>query len=80
MTAQTVSAVISGVSVIVLAAIGRGLLGMRRDVRQFMAEHMWLLATTLWTRDNVRQIMQALGMPETTPPPDNLRARHRDRP
>jgi hypothetical protein len=70
--AQTVSAIISGASVVILTAIGRMLLGMRKDFRRFMAEHAWLIATTLWTRDKVVRIMDQMNMPMDTPPPNDL--------
>ena len=69
---QLVNSVIGGVAVVLLAAIGRGLLGMRKDFRRFMYEHTWLLATTLWTRDKVIHIMQEMGMPVLDPPPTDL--------
>lgn len=72
MNAQTVSAIISGASVVILTAIGRMLLGMRKDFRRFMAEHAWLIATTLWTRDKVVRIMDQMQMPMDTPPPNDL--------
>jgi hypothetical protein len=69
---QIVSSVISGAAVLLLAGITRGLLGTRRDFRRFMAEHTWLLATTLWTRDKVIQIMEQMNMPldDGVPPGD----------
>ena len=67
-----VNSIIGGVAVVLLAAIGKGLLGMRKDFRRFMYEHAWLLATTLWTRDKVIHIMQEMGMPILEPPPANL--------
>ena len=71
-TGQIISNSIGGVAVLLLAAIGHGLLGIRRDFRRFMAEHTWLLATTLWTRDKVVKIMEHLGMPIGDDPPDDL--------
>lgn len=72
MTPQILSNIIGGVAVILLGLIGRGLLGLRNDVRRFMREHLWLLATTLWTRDKVMQIMTKLDLPVTDPPPEDL--------
>lgn len=69
---EVVSSIISGVAVLLLGAIARGLIGVRKDFRRFMAEHMWLIATTLWTRDKVLRIMRDLGMPADLPPPDDL--------
>ena len=71
-TGQIVSSVIGAVAVALLAAIGRGLVGIRKDVRRFMQEHLWLLATTLWTRDKVVLIMKRLDMPVQDPPPNDL--------
>lgn len=67
---EIVSSVISGSAVLILAALTRGLLGLRKDFRKFMAEHVWLIATTLWTRDKVTVIMRELGIPMGNPPPD----------
>lgn len=69
---EIISSVISGVSVLLLAGIARGLLGVRKDFRRFMTEHLWLLATTLWTRDKVMLIMRELKLPADQPPPDDL--------
>jgi hypothetical protein len=70
--AEIVSSIISGVTVLLLAGITRGLIGVRKDFRRFMAEHTWLLATTLWTRDKVIQIMVAMNMPVDGQPPSDL--------
>ncbi len=69
---EIISSVISGVAVLLLGAIARGLVGMRKDFRRFMAEHVWLITTTLWTRDKVMHIMRDLGMPAEQPPPADL--------
>lgn len=69
---EIISSIISGVSVVILAGIARGLLGIRAEFRRFMAEHLWLLATTTWTRDRVLRMMAELGMPVDVPPPNNL--------
>lgn len=71
-TGQIVSSVIGGVAVLLLGAIGRGLLGMRNDFRRFMQEHLWLLATTMWTRDKVMLIMKRLDIEIEDPPPHDL--------
>lgn len=67
-----VSNTTGGIAVIFLAFIGKALMGMRRDFHKFMAEHSWLLATTLWTRDKVLVIMAKLDMPMTDAPPRDL--------
>lgn len=41
-----------------------------------MAEHVWLIATTLWTRDKITVIMGELGLTIGNPPPDDLKGRH----
>lgn len=74
-TGEILSSVISGLVVLLLAAIARGMLGVRNDFRRFMAEHAWLLATTLWNRDKVIRIMKQLGMPVDGEPPSNLPGR-----
>ena len=73
--ADIVSSVIGSIAVVLLGAIGRAMIGMRRDFRRFMQEHLWLLATTLWNRDNVRKIMTHLGMPIDNEPPADLPTR-----
>lgn len=74
---EIVSSVISSVAVLLLAGIARGLLGVRADMRRFMLEHTWLLATTLWTRDKVMQIMRTMDLELDRPPPDDLPPRHK---
>lgn len=69
---ELINTIIGGVAVLILAAIGRGLIGIRHDIRRFLAEHSWLLATSLWTRDKVIQIMVKLDMPLPDRPPDDL--------
>lgn len=69
---EIISSVISGLAVLLLAGIARGLLGVRADFRRFMAEHVWLISTTLWTRDKVVRIMQELKLPMDQPPPSDL--------
>lgn len=71
-TGQIVSSIIGGVAVLLLGAIGRMILGIRSDFRRFLKEHLWLLATTLWTKDKVLLIMQRLDMSIDNPPPDDL--------
>jgi hypothetical protein len=71
-TGEIVSSLISGVGVLILAAIGRSLFRMGKEVHRFMAEHVWLISTTLWTRDKVTQIMKALDIPMDNPPPSDL--------
>ncbi len=70
--AEIISSIVSGISVLILGWIGRGLIGMRKDFRRFMAEHMWLLATSMWTRDKVLRVMADLDMPVDHPPPADL--------
>jgi len=78
LNAQIVSSVIGAIATAILAVIGRSIVGLRRDTRRFMGEHMWLLATTLWTRDNVTKVMDQLGMPVTSDPPENLPHRNKE--
>ena len=79
MNAQIISSVIGAIATAILAVIGKAIIGLRADTRRFMTEHMWLLATTLWTRDNVTRIMDQLDMPGTSDPPENLPHRKEDR-
>jgi hypothetical protein len=75
--AEIVNSVVSGIAVLLLASIARAMVGVRKDFRRFMAEHAWLLATSLWTRDKVLKVMQHLGMPVDEPPPNELPRRLR---
>ncbi len=75
---EVMSSVISGVSVLLLAWIARSIIGVRKDARRYLAEHTWLLATTLWTRDKVLQIMDHMDMPVNGEPPADL-PRHQSR-
>lgn len=74
-TGEIISSIISGAAVLLLAGIARGLWGIRDDFRRFMQEHLWLIATTMWTRDKVILIMKELKMPVDNPPPNNLPVR-----
>lgn len=67
-----ISSVISGVAVLLLAAIAKAVMSIRGDFKRFMLEHTWLLATTLWTRDKVLNIMEQMKMPVDNPPPADL--------
>jgi hypothetical protein len=74
---EIVSAVISSLSVLLLTAITRAMIGFRNDLRRFMTEHMWLISTTLWTRDKVMHIMSVMDLESDRPPPDDLPPRIR---
>jgi hypothetical protein len=74
-TGEIVNSLTGGLAVIILAAIGRAILGLRGDFHRFMAEHIWLISTTLWTRDKVMKIMEALNIPMDNPPPNDLPTR-----
>lgn len=69
---QIISSTISGAAVLLLAWIAKAVVGVRADFRRFLAEHAWLMSTTLWSRDRIIKIMGDLGMPVGDPPPDNL--------
>lgn len=71
-TTQVISSVLGGVAVLLLGAIGRLILAMRKDFHKFMAEHLWLLATTMWNKDKIILIMKKLDMPIEDLPPTNL--------
>jgi hypothetical protein len=71
-TDEIVSSVLSGIVVLILASIARTVASFHHEFRRFMAEHVWLLATTLWTRDKVTKIMKRLDMPMDDPPPNDL--------
>jgi hypothetical protein len=69
-SAQVVSAIVASIATAFLGIIARMLSGMRRDVKQFMTEHLFLLAMADWTKTSVPAIMAHLGMPMEKPPPD----------
>jgi hypothetical protein len=71
-TAEIVSSLISGVIVLILAWIARRVAKIGGDFHKFMAEHIWLISTSLWTRDKVVKIMASLNMPMDNPPPSDL--------
>lgn len=72
MTAEILSSVIGAIAVFLLGVIARSVHSATREFRRFMQEHLWLLATSLWTRDKVILIMKQLSMPIDNPPPDDL--------
>ena len=74
---EIISSLISGVLVLLVAWIARRLSKIGGDFHRFMAEHLWLLSTTLWTRDKVVKIMARLDMPMDNPPPNDLPERKR---
>lgn len=74
---EIVSAIISSLAVVLLTAIARAMLGLRNDLRRYMTEHVWLLATTLWTRDRVIRIMRVMDLEVAEPPPNDLPPRPR---
>jgi hypothetical protein len=69
---EIVSSIIGAVAVALLSFILSTLRRLFNKFDRFMAEHMWLIATTLWTRDKVMEMMQSLGMPMTSDPPANM--------
>jgi hypothetical protein len=71
-TGELVTSLISGVMVLLLAWIARRLGRIGGDFHKFMAEHIWLISTSLWTRDKVVKIMASLNMPMDNPPPSDL--------
>jgi Ser/Thr protein kinase RdoA (MazF antagonist) len=68
MSATVLAAVSSAVSTAILAMIGRMLASIHRDVRRFMKEHLWLLATADWTITSVQAVMHQLGINGADPP------------
>ena len=69
---EIISSVIGAIAVGLLTFIARAIKNIGGDFRRFMQEHMWLLATTLWTRDKVVRIMTELNLPMDQPPPNDL--------
>lgn len=57
-----------------LAALVGLVRGLRRDVRTFMTEHLWLIATANWSRTSIMTLMSELGI-DGPPPPDMTRPR-----
>lgn len=78
-TGEIISSIISGLAVLILSAIfrmlwkvGKRIIELTKHFDRFMAEHVWLISTTLWTRDKVIRIMDRMDMPMDTPPPSDL--------
>jgi hypothetical protein len=67
-SAAVLSSIASAVATVLLAALLRQLAAIRRDAKRFMAEHLWLLATTDWARTSIMQIMRELGLNGDKPP------------
>lgn len=67
---EIVSSVIGAIACGLLTWIARRLARIGIEFHRFMAEHVWLIATTLWNRDKVIRIMDQLGMPVNDVPPD----------
>ncbi len=77
---ELVSNIIGAVAVGLLGFICHVLIRAYKKFDQFMTEHVWLLATTLWTRDKVVEVMSTLGIEIGNPPPGKLRKeKHSDK-
>ena len=71
MRSEVVANIIGGVAVALLTTIATILFRTFRLFRRFMAEHIWLITTTLWTRDKVIRVMHHMNLPiEDVPPAD----------
>jgi len=74
-TLAALSAVFTAIASALLAALVAMIRGVRRDLRTFMAEHMWLIATANWARTSILTMMRDLGINGESPPEMN-RGRH----
>jgi len=71
--------VLAAIAVAMLGFICHVIIRAYRKFDRFMLEHVWLIATTLWTRQKVIEVMAALGIDYPDPPPADLKkGRHRD--
>ena len=70
---SVIANIIGGVAVVLLGGIVSILWRGYRRFNRFMAEHVWLITTTLWNRDKVLNIMDHLNMPVRDEPPSDLR-------
>jgi len=68
------SAAFGAIASALLTALVAMLRGVRRDLRHFMAEHLWLIASANWSRQTIQTIMRELGI-EGDPPPEATRHR-----
>ena len=68
MSGQVISSVLSAIAVLVLTAIARLISGMRRDMRVFMQEHLYLLAIADWSRTTIATMTDHMGIHVTSPP------------
>jgi hypothetical protein len=69
LTAQIISAVTGAMATAILAVLAGTLRAIRRDIRKFMAEHLWLLAIAGWSVRSVNQMARELGI-DIEPPPE----------
>ena len=67
-SASLASAVSSAAATFLLAAAVRQLARLRKDVRAFMREHLWLLANVEWSRRTIQSLMHELGLNGDPPP------------
>lgn len=68
LNASVVSAVSSAAASILLAAVVRQLSKVRRDIRRFMAEHLWLLATSRWAQVSINELLKEMNIDGPKPP------------
>lgn len=73
MNTTVVSAVVSAAATVLMTAmvtmLVRGIAGIRRDMRRFMAEHLYLLRVTDWAKVNLSSVFDHLSLSPTEPPP-----------
>jgi len=62
------SAVFGAIAAALLTWLATMIRGVRKDVRTFMAQHLWLLAMAYWSRDSILLIMRELGIEPAEPP------------
>lgn len=75
MTTQIFGNIIGGIAVVLLTAIAGMCYRVFRKINRFMLEHVWLLTTTLWTRDKVILMMHHMNISIDDIPPANLPGR-----
>lgn len=69
MSAQITASVFGALASMLLGGIVQMLRGMRRDVKAFMAEHLYLLSCADWAVDTIESVMTELGVTLAKPPP-----------
>jgi hypothetical protein len=67
-SASVITACSTAAASFLMAAAVRMLSKIHKDFRQFMREHLWLLAQATWSRESIVTIMKELDIAGPLPP------------